>query len=173
MELKDIAAVAGKPGLYKVVKPARTGLLLESLDGKGARLVTGPTQRVSLLSEISMYSVDHEVTLPLCDLFRKIKAEFGDDPGVDAKSDKEELEAFMAHIAPNYDATRVYASDIRKLVTWYLVVLQAAPEVLAAPVEAEKPEEKDEKKEAESAPAAPASPEAPVKKTPKAKKKAG
>jgi hypothetical protein len=151
MELKDIAAVAGKPGLFKVVKPARTGLLLESLDGKNARMVTGPSQRVSLLSEISMYTVDPDVTLPLIDLFRKIRGEFGDDPGVDTRSDKEELEAFVAHIAPKYDPDRVYPSDIRKLVNWYLILKEVAPEVLDAPAAEEKPEEKEDKKESEAA----------------------
>lgn len=173
MELKDIAAVAGKPGLFKVVKPARTGLLLESLDGTNARMVTGPSQRVSLLSEISMYTVDPDVTLPLTDLFRKIRAEFGDDPGVDARSDKEELEAFMAHIAPNYDADRVYPSDIRKLVSWYLILKEVAPEVLEAPATEEKPEEKEEKKEAEAAaaPTAAAKSTSAPKKSAKSKKK--
>lgn len=34
MEFKDIATVAGKPGLYKVLKPSRSGVILESLDEK-------------------------------------------------------------------------------------------------------------------------------------------
>ena len=34
MELKDIAAVSGKPGLFKIVKPARSAMVLETLDEK-------------------------------------------------------------------------------------------------------------------------------------------
>ena len=108
MELKDIAAVAGKHGLFKVLKTTRTGLVLESLDGKKARIVTGPHHRVSLLHEISIYTNDYEKTIPLQELFAKIKEEFQDDPGVDGKSDPDELKAFMEHIAPDYDQGRVY-----------------------------------------------------------------
>ena len=130
MELKDIAAVSGKPGLFKVVKPTRTGLVLESLDGKNSRLITGPHHRVSLLHEISIYTTDYDKTIPLQEIFTKIHKEFGDDPGVSGKSDPDELRAFIAHIAPDYDTERVYASDMKKLVNWYLILLKVAPEVM-------------------------------------------
>ena len=146
MELKDIAAVSGKPGLYKVVKPTRTGLVLESLDGNNTKLVTGPHHRVSLLHEISIYTVDYDKTIPLQEILSKINKEFGDDPGVDGKSDPEELKAFMGHIVPDYDIGRVYVSDMKKLANWYGLLLKIAPEVL----EEEKEEDVDEKEKKKS-----------------------
>ncbi len=146
MELKDIAAVAGKPGLYTIVKPTRSGLILESLDDKKIKIVTGPQHRVSLLHEISVYTNEFDKTIPLQDLFATINEEFGDDPGVDAKSDPDELKAFMEHIAPDYDKDRVYVSDMKKLVGWYLILLKEAPEVLGKPAE-ETTEEDAVKKE--------------------------
>jgi hypothetical protein len=130
MELKDIAAVSGKPGLFKVVKQTRTGLVLESLDSNKSKLITGPHNRVSLLHEISLYPEEHDKTIPLQEIFTKIKKEFGDDPGVDGKSDADELKAFIAHIVPDYDRERVYVSDMKKLVNWYILLLKIAPEVL-------------------------------------------
>ena len=147
MELKDIAAVSGKPGLFKVVKPTRTGLILESMDDKKSRLATGPHHRVSLLHEISIYTTDYDKTIPLQEIFSKILKEFGDDPGVDGKSDPDELKAFLEHIAPDYDKERVYVSDMKKLVVWYLILKKVAPELLE-----EKKEEK-EKPEGEKNPA--------------------
>ena len=147
MELKDIAAVSGKPGLYQVVKPTRTGLVLESMDGKQSRIVTGPHHRVSLLHEISIYTVDYDKTIPLQDIFSKILKEFGDDPGVDGKSDADELKAFLGHIVPDYDTERVYVSDMKKLVVWYIILLKVAPEVLE-----EKKEATDEKSTDEAKP---------------------
>jgi len=147
MELKDIAAVSGKPGLYKVVKPTRTGLVLESLDGNNTKLVTGPHHRVSLLHEISIYTVDYDKTIPLQEILSKINKEFGDDPGVDGKSDPEELKAFMGHIVPDYDTERVYVSDMKKLANWYGLLLKIAPEVL----EEETEEDVDEKEKEKSA----------------------
>ncbi len=141
MELKDIAAVSGKSGLFKVVKPTRTGLVLESLDGNQARLATGPHHQVSILQEISIYTTEYEKTIPLQEIFHKINEEFGDDPGVDSKSDPDELKAFLGHIAPDYDKERVYVSDMKKLVGWYLILIKIAPEIM------EKIEEEDTKSE--------------------------
>ncbi len=154
MELKDIAAVAGKPGLYTIVKPTRSGLILESLDEKKNKIVTGPQHRVSLLHEISIYTNEYDKTIPLQDLFVTIKEEFDDDPGVDAKSDPDELKAFMEHIAPDYDKDRVYVSDMKKLVGWYLILLKQAPEVIVKKQDDtgdKKAETKEEKKDQDKA----------------------
>ena len=130
MELKDIAAISGKPGLFKVIKPTRTGLILESLDEEKSRLATGPHHRVSLLHEISIYTMDYDKTIPLQEIFSKIYKEFGDDPGVDGKSDPDELRSFLEHIVPDYDKERVYVSDMKKLVGWYAILYKIAPELL-------------------------------------------
>ncbi len=130
MELKDVAAVSGKPGLYKILKPTRTGLILESMDGKNTKIVTGPNNKVSLLHEISIYTEEFEKTIPLGEILKKIKKEFDTDPGVDGKSDAAELKAFMEHIVPDYDRDKVYVSDMKKLVIWYGILNSFAPEVL-------------------------------------------
>ncbi len=130
MEYSDIASVSGKGGLFKIVKPTRTGVILESLDGDKKKLVAGATQRVSVLSDISIYTTDQEGSAPLDQVFRKIHDEFEGDPGVTATSDPDELKAFLKHILPNYDEQRVYVSDIKKLVTWYSYLVQQAPDLL-------------------------------------------
>ena len=144
MDFKDIAAVSGKGGLFKVVKPTKTGVILESLDDNKAKLVTNMSQKVSVLAEISVYSTGEEETVALNEVFLKIKEEFDDDPGVDKNSDPDELKSFLAHILPDYDRERVYVSDIKKIVNWYLIVYQWAPELLEeTPEEAEKKETKE------------------------------
>ena len=144
MDFKDIAAVSGKGGLFKVVKPTKTGVILESLDDQKAKLVTNMSQKVSVLAEISVYSTGEEETVALNEVFLKIKEEFDDDPGVDKNSDPDELKSFLAHILPDYDRERVYVSDIKKIVNWYLIVYQWAPELLEeTPEEAEKKETKE------------------------------
>ena len=130
MDFKDIAAVSGKGGLFKVVKPTKTGVILESLDEAKSKLVTGMNHKVSVLAEISVYSTGEEETIPIRDLFIKIKDEFGDDPGVDKNDDPEELKSFLAHVMPDYDRERVYVSDIKKMVTWYGIIMKNAPELL-------------------------------------------
>jgi hypothetical protein len=143
-DLSEVASISGKGGLYKVLKPGRTGVILESLDEKKIRLVTNPNHKVSILAEISVYTNTEEGAVPLEDLFKRIYKEFGDDPGVDSKSSNEEFMSFLEYILPEYDTTRVYPSDVKKLVNWYGILLREAPELL------KQDKKQDEKKKSSS-----------------------
>lgn len=143
MELSEIATLTGKGGLFKVLKPTRTGVILESLDNEKKKLVTGSHHRISILEEISIYTTTQEGSVPLKEILVKISDEFGEDPGLENNADAEEYKAFIKHILPDYDEDRVYASDIKKLVGWYKILLKYAPEVL-------QPESKDESEKTES-----------------------
>lgn len=129
MELKDIATVSGKGGLFKVLSAGTGGMVLEALDTK-IRIVLPVNQKVSLLSEISIYTTTREGTVPLEKVLKKIYADFGSDTGLDHQADDEELRAFLKSVLPEFDESRVYISDIKKLVRWYLLLAQHAPEVL-------------------------------------------
>jgi hypothetical protein len=132
MKLSDIASVSGKGGLFRVLSATKSGVILESLDGTGTKSVASANQRVSILEEISIYTTTREGTVPLKEVLVKMNQEFGNDPGVDANSDPSELKAFLQSILPEYDADRVYVSDIRKLVKWYGLLLAHAPGVFTA-----------------------------------------
>lgn len=132
MTLAEIATITGKGGLYKVMAPTKSGVILESLDESKAKLVATSNHRLSLLNEISIYTTSKEGTVPLAEVLKKINAEFGDDLGVDGNSDNNELKSFLKSILPDYDEQRVYVSDIKKLVRWYQIMLKFAPEVLQA-----------------------------------------
>ena len=148
MELKDIASVAGKGGLFKIVSPTKSGVILESLDEAKAKLVASSNQRISVLSEISIYTHTKEGSTPLLEVFQKIKKDFGDDPGVDAESDGSALKSFLKSVLPDFDESRVYISDIKKLVKWYAIVLKQAPEAFETNgEEAQKSGEEPQKKD--------------------------
>ncbi len=129
MDLKEIATISGRGGLFKVMKPTRTGVILESIDEKKQKIVANIHHKVSLLDEISIYTHSKEGSLPLIEVFRKIYGEFSDDPGVDGKSSKEELISFMKYILPDFDESRVYPSNIKKLISWYLILVKNYPEL--------------------------------------------
>jgi hypothetical protein len=129
MELKEIASISGKGGLYKVLKPTKSGVILEALDESKSKLVASATHRLSLLNEISIYTTDKEGTVSLESVLKKINLDFGKDLGVDPESDATELKAFLKSVLPEYDEDRVYVSDIKKLVKWYGVLSHYAPEV--------------------------------------------
>lgn len=139
MNLNEIASIAGKGGLFHIIKPTRGGVIVETLDEQKKKMVMGTTHRVSILKEVSIYTTDSEGSVPLEEVFQRIYSEFGDDPGVDTSSDQDEMKAFLKHVIPDYDEERVYPSDMKKLIAWYKILYQYAPEVLKK--EEEKPEE--------------------------------
>lgn len=139
MNLKEIASIAGKGGLFHILKPTRGGVIVETLDEQRKKVVVGANYRVSVLKEVSIYTTDSEGSVPLQEIFYKIYDEFGNDLGVDTSSDPEELQAFLKHVLPEYDEERVYPSDMKKLVSWYKILYKYAPEVLKK--EESKPEE--------------------------------
>lgn len=131
-DLKELAAISGQSGLYRLLKPARHGVLVESLDAKAARSLAPASNKVSLLSEIGIYSQDSDDTVPLTEVFENIYQKHGTSLPVTSKSPEAELTSFLAEVLPEYDRDRVYLSDIKKLVTWYSIVSQNLPYEVAA-----------------------------------------
>ncbi len=132
MTLDDIATISGKGGLFKVFKPAKSGVILESLDDTKTKLVATANHRLSILSEISIYTTTKEGTVALADVLKKINTSFGNDLGLDSEADASELKSFLKSVLPEYDEDRVYVSDIKKLVKWYSVILKYAPEIITS-----------------------------------------
>ena len=117
MTLEKVLAIAGKPGLYKLIAQTRGGFVAESLLDK-KRLSVSVQQNVSVLSEIAIYTLSEEV--PLKKVFEKIKEkEKGQQTSVKAKDSKDKLEEYFFEILPDYDEDRVYVSDIKKVIQWY------------------------------------------------------
>ena len=131
MEFKDLAAVSGKGGLFKVVSPTKSGIILETLDQQKKKLViSSQVTKVSILAEISIYTTNEEGSKALEEILKLIHNEFNGDIGVTKTSDPDELKSFFRHILPEYDEDRVYVSDIKKVVNWYTIVLNQVPELL-------------------------------------------
>ena len=132
MTLDNIATVSGKGGLFKVFKPAKSGVILESLDDVKTKIVATANHRLSVLSEISIYTNTKEGTVALLDVLKKIHASFGNDLGLDAEADPSELKSFLKSVLPDYDENRVYVSDIKKLVKWYGILMKYTPEIITS-----------------------------------------
>jgi len=116
MELEKIISIAGKPGLFKLIAQMRTGFIIEDIT-TGKKTNISNSSQVSLLDNISIYTLETEV--PLFQVFQNVAEKEDYKPTISHKSSKEELRTFMEKVLPNYDAERVYDSDIKKLVQWY------------------------------------------------------
>ncbi len=140
--LKEIVNVSGKGGLFRIVKPGRVGVIVESLDEKKEKTMIGPTARVSALKDISIFMADDEESMPLGDILKNTYTKLEGKP-VDIKAMSDyEVTDFMASVAPNYDTERVYLSDMRKLGNWYNILVAHFPALFVeTAVETETPAE--------------------------------
>ncbi|MFN8348911.1 MAG: DUF5606 domain-containing protein [Spirosomataceae bacterium] len=131
--LKEIANFSGKSGLYRILKPGRGGVIVESLDGKREKSMMGASARVSVLKDISIFMADDEKATPLSTVLMNIHSKYqGQSLDVKAMSDYQ-LVDFMGEVLPGYDTDKVYLSDIRKLITWYNILTAQVPEIFEEP----------------------------------------
>ena len=121
MGLRTVLSVAGKPGLCKLIAQNKGGVVVESLlDGK--RTSIPATANVSSLGDIAIYTYEEEV--PLREVFKAMAAVTEGKEALSHKSGKDELEDFFGEVLPKFDQERVYASDIKKVVQWFNILVK-------------------------------------------------
>ncbi len=141
--LKTILAITGKPGLFKFLNRGKNMLIVESLDAAKKRQPAYATDKVVALSDISIYTND-DAEVPLASVFENIKKEYEGEK-VDLspkKASQNEIIQFFTKALPNYDTDRVHVSDMRKVLSWYNILVENGITEF---------EDKEEKAEAEEA----------------------
>ncbi|MFA7687510.1 MAG: DUF5606 domain-containing protein [Moheibacter sp.] len=136
MDLSKIISISGKPGLYKLISQAKSGFIVEDLD-KGKKTSISANNNVSLLENVAIYGVSEEY--PLKEVFTKIYNKEKGGPAISHKESGANLRKYMEEILPEYDESRVYDSDLKKLFQWYNI-LQSKDLVTPEP-ETEEPKE--------------------------------
>lgn len=121
--LKTILSISGKPGLYKLISQGKNMLIVESITPEKKRFPAHSTEKVISLADIAMYTNDAEV--PLRDVLTSVKEkENGALASLDVKkATQEELRTYFAEILPDFDRDRVYVTDIKKLISWYNILV--------------------------------------------------
>lgn len=123
--LKTILAISGKPGLYKLVSRGNKSLIVETVDTLKKRMPAFGADKVVSLHDISIYTDDdNEVSLE--SVFESIKANY-EGKVVDLspkKASQDDIIAFFAKVLPNYDQDRVRVSDMRKVLSWYNLLVE-------------------------------------------------
>lgn len=122
--LKNILSITGKPGLYKLVSRGNNMLIVESLiDGK--RMPTYARDKIVSLAEVSMFTTGDDIALG------EVLTKVGEKEGLKVasidpkKADNDAIRAYFAEVLPDFDRDRVYPTDIRKLVQWYNILVNA------------------------------------------------
>lgn len=128
--LRDIAHISGKSGLYKILKPGRGGVIVETLDEKKQKEMVSSNARVSVLKDISIYTEDQNKSTPLGDILLKTRELHGEKVEFDFKNaSNNKIFDLFAEIMPEFDRQKVYPSDIKKIIGWYNILSQYMPEI--------------------------------------------
>lgn len=137
--LKGIVSIAGKPGLYKVISSGKGSLIVEQL-GANKRLPVYARDRVISLADVAMYTDEDDV--PLGQVLTSLK-EVAEGKEVDIKAVEagEGLREYFGKVLPSFDRDRVHISDIRKLLSWYNILIAAGETDFTEPEAPETAEE--------------------------------
>ncbi|MBT3208084.1 MAG: DUF5606 domain-containing protein [Bacteroidetes bacterium] len=121
MELKDILSISGYSGLYKLISHAKSAIIVESFETK-KRMPAYASSKISSLEDISVFTEEEDIKL--ADAFKSIYTAQNGGEAISHKSSGTELKEFFAKAIPNYDKDRVYVSDIKKIISWYNILLK-------------------------------------------------
>ena len=121
---QTILAIAGKPGLYKLVSRAKNNLIVEALDATHRRQPAFANDRITSLADIALYTDGDDV--PLMDVLDNLKTlEQGKPSPIDVKkASGDELREYFGKVLPTFDRDRVHVSDIKKLIQWYNILVE-------------------------------------------------
>ncbi len=122
MKLEKVIAISGKPGLYEIISQSKSGVIVESLSEK-KRFPVNSLHNISTLNDIAIYTYEEEV--PLKGVFLSIFEKETGAKSIDPKSSKNELITYFGEVLPGFDEERVYASNIKKILSWYNALVDA------------------------------------------------
>ena len=122
---QTILAIAGKPGLYKLVTRGNNNLIVEALDATHKRMPAFATDRITSLGDIAMFTETDDV--PLTDVLDNLKKlENGKRASInEKKASSAELREYFTKVLPEWDQDRVQNSHIKKLIQWYDILVAA------------------------------------------------
>ena len=121
---ETILAIAGKPGLYKLVSRGKNNLIVEALDATHRRQPAFATDRITSLGDIAMFTETDDV--PLMTVLDNMKnLEDGKKASInEKKASGKELQDYFTKVLPEWDRDRVQNSHIKKLITWYNILIE-------------------------------------------------
>ncbi len=121
--LKTILSISGRPGLFRLVNRGKGMLIVEDI-ASGKRTPAYARDKVISLGDISIYTDEGDT--PLSGVLDAVKTKNSGNP-VDIKSlgKDDAVRAYFAEILPNFDQEKVYTTDIKKLLSWYNLLISA------------------------------------------------
>lgn len=117
-----ILTISGKPGLYHLLSSGRNMFVVEMVDATRKRMPVYNNDKVVMLDDIAIYTDTEEV--PLRNVFAAIYNKEQAVLPFDLKmATPEELIAYFEDVMPDYDRERVYLTHIKKMYSWYNILV--------------------------------------------------
>ncbi|MBR4988374.1 MAG: DUF5606 domain-containing protein [Bacteroidaceae bacterium] len=118
-----VLTISGKPGLYRLLSSGRNMVIVEVIDATKKRIPVHNTDKVVMLDDIAIYTDTEE--MPLREIFAKIYEKENGVLSLDLKmATPEELVEYFEGILPDYDRERVYLTHIKKMYSWYNILVE-------------------------------------------------
>lgn len=121
--LRTILSISGRPGLYRLINRGKGNLIVEEI-ATSKRTPAYARDKVISLGDISIYTDEGDTPLGLVLETVKEKNE-GKPVDIKALGNGDEIREYFATILPEFDRERVYTSDIKKLLSWYNMLVAA------------------------------------------------
>lgn len=139
MEYSKLISVTGLNGLFELVGSKTDGAIVRSLDDQSTKFVSSRVHNFSHLESIEVYTVRENVNL--VDVFQAMgKSKLA----LPSEKDAAAVKAYFEKVYPDMDFSRVYASDMKKMIKWYSVIKANNIEVKLTEEEEEEAEENKE-----------------------------
>ena len=124
MDLTNILVISGKPDLSELVSQTKGGAIVKNLVS-GQKYPVFKNDRISSLGEIRLFTDSDE--RPLEEVMQAIYKHLDGKATAfePKKADGKELADLLAVVLPDYDRERVHTSDMKKLFSWYNILLAA------------------------------------------------
>ncbi|MEY4098007.1 MAG: hypothetical protein RL170_851 [Bacteroidota bacterium] len=114
MEYSKLIAVSGLPGLFELLTSKSDGAIAKSLENDATQFISSRAHQFSHLESIEVFTTRENVFL--AEVFIAMGKSKEALPN---EKDPKSVEAYFKKTFPNMDFTRVYASDMKKMVKWF------------------------------------------------------
>ena len=114
MEYSKLVSVTGVPGLFELLSSKADGGVVKSLEDKSTKFVSSRIHNFSHLESIEVFTTKDNVNL--VDIFNAMKESKNKLP---ADNDAAAVKKYFEKVYPDMDFSRVYASDMKKMVKWF------------------------------------------------------
>ncbi len=117
MEYSKLISITGMPGLFELVGSKTDGAIVKSLDDKTTKFVSSRVHNFSHLESIEVYTVRENVNL--VEVFQAMN---NSSEALPSDKDAAAVKSYFAKVYADIDFDRVYASDMKKMVKWFVIL---------------------------------------------------